>query len=123
MKQPPMFWKLLRDWTAMPKVLDNCIARGDAAREPMPGFVPLKGLSGFSDLEPPQAYAYPGCAQVYNKAIKQFRRRLAFSAFLSGMSRSQLEARLEVHAMLFTALVGPEASRDTTALSQSSEIV
>ena len=48
MKQPPMFWKLLRDWTAMPKVLDNCIARGDAAREPMPGFVPLKGLSGFS---------------------------------------------------------------------------
>src|SRR4051812_23731554 len=45
MKQPLMFWKLLRDWTAMPKVLDNCIARGDAGREPQAGWVPLKGLS------------------------------------------------------------------------------
>ena len=123
MKQPPMFWRLLRDWTAMPEVLDNCIARGDAAREPQPGFVPLKGLSTISGLEPPEAYAYPGCAQVYNKAIRQFRCRLAFSAFLSGMSRSQLEARLEVHAMLFTALVDPQASRGTTALSRSSDIV
>jgi hypothetical protein len=100
-----MFHKLLRDWTAMPKVLDNCIARGDAAREPRPGFVPLKGLSLMSDAEPPQAYAYPGCAQVYNKAIRQFRRRAALSALISGISRSELEARLETYALLYAGLM------------------
>jgi hypothetical protein len=79
-KQSLMFWKLLWDWTAMPKVLEKAIARGDAAREPMPGFVPIKGPSVISDLEPPQAYAYPGCAQVYNKAIRQFRTASATTA-------------------------------------------
>ena len=105
MKEPILFHKLLRDWTAMPKVLDNCIARGDAAREPRPGFVPLKGLSLMSDAEPPQAYAYPGCAQVYNKAIRQFRRRAAISALISGMSRSALESRLETYALLYEGLM------------------
>lgn len=105
MKEPLLFDTLLRDWTAMPKVLDNCIARGDAAREPRPGFVPLLGLSAMSDLEPPQAYAYPGCAQVYNKAIRQFRRRAAFSAFVSGISRFALESRLETYALLYAAIM------------------
>lgn len=53
----------------MPMMLDQGIANGDAAREPRPGFVPLKGLSAISDVLPPQAYAYPGWAEVYNKAI------------------------------------------------------
>lgn len=106
-----MFWKLLRDWTVMPEVLEKGVARGDAAREPMPGFVPLKGLSGLSDLEPPQAYADPGFAQVYNKTVLQFRRRLAFSAFVSGMSRSQLEARLEIYAMITEALFPPQGNK------------
>ena len=97
----------------MPKVLDNCIARGDAAREPRPGFVPLKGLSAISDVEPPQAYAYPGCAQVYNKAIRQFRRRAAFSAFWSGISKSELEARLETYAMLTAAIMRQQDSSST----------
>jgi hypothetical protein len=105
MKEPLMIDKLLRDWTAMPKVLDNCIARGDAAREARPGFVPLMGLSAMSDVEPPQAYAHPGCAQVYNRAIRQFRRRAAFSAFVSGISRSALETRLETYALLYAGIM------------------
>jgi hypothetical protein len=113
MKQPVMFWKLLRDWTAMPKVLDNCIARGDAGREPQAGWVPLKGLSAISAVLPPEAYAYPGCAQVYNKAIRQFRWRLAFSAFWSGISKAELEARLETYAMLTAAIMRQQDSSPT----------
>jgi hypothetical protein len=75
-----MFWKLLSEWTAMPKVLDQGIEKGFAGREPQAGWVPLKGLSAISDVLPPEAYAYPGYAQVYNKAIMKFRRRAAFSA-------------------------------------------
>jgi hypothetical protein len=78
----------------MPKMLDAGIADGNAAREPMPGFVPLKGLSPISDAHPPQAYAHRDWADVYNRAIMQFRRREAFSAFWSGMSKSEIEARL-----------------------------
>jgi hypothetical protein len=109
-KQPLMFGWLLRDWIAMPKVLVQGIADGDAAREPRPGFVPLKGLSAISDMLPPQAYAYPGWAEAYNKAIRQFRRREAFSAFWSGISKSELEARLETYALLTAALVQQASS-------------
>jgi hypothetical protein len=88
MKQPPMFWKLLSDWTAMPKVLNAGIERGHAGREPQAGWVPLMGLSAISDVLPPEAYANPGFAEVYNRAIRQFRRRAAFSAILVGDQQS-----------------------------------
>ena len=113
MKQPLMFGRLVTYWMAMLKMLDQAIADGDAAREPRPGFVPLRGLSGISDVLPPQAYAYPGYAQIYNRAIRQFRRRAAFSAFWSGISKSELEARLETYALLTAALVRPQASGST----------
>jgi hypothetical protein len=108
MKQPPLFRKLLRDWTTMPRVLDEGIAAGIAAREPQPGWVTLKGLSAISDVLPPQAYANPGFAEVYNRAVRQFRRRATFSAFMAGISRSELEARLETHALLMAALMRRE---------------
>jgi hypothetical protein len=38
----------------MPKMLDAGIAEGHAAREPMPGFVPLKGLPQFLKCIHPQ---------------------------------------------------------------------
>lgn len=107
MKQPIMFGTLLNYWIAMPKMLDAGIAKGHAAREPMPGFVPLKGLPPISDVHPPAAYAYPGWADIYNKAVMKFRRREAFSAFWSGQSKSELEARLETHSLLTAALVRP----------------
>ena len=113
MKQPPMFWKLLSEWTAMPKVLDQGIEKGFAGREPQAGWVPLKGLSAISAVLPPEAYAYPGCAQVYNKAIRQFRWRLAFSAFWSGISKAELEARLETYAMLTAAIMRQQDSSPT----------
>jgi hypothetical protein len=113
MKQPLVFGRLVTYWMAMPKMLDQAIADGDAAREPRPRFVPLRGLSAISDVLPPQAYAYPGYAQIYNRAIRQFRRRAAFSAFWSGISKSELEARLETYALLTAALVRPQASGST----------
>jgi hypothetical protein len=54
---------------------------------------------------PPQAYANPGFADVYNKQIMKFRRREAFSAFWSGITKSDLEARLETYAQLTAALL------------------
>jgi hypothetical protein len=104
MKQPVMFRKLLRDWLAMPGVLNEGIAAGMAAREPKPGWVPLKGLSAISDALPPKAYAHPGFAQAYNKQIAQFRRRAAVSAFMARINRAELEARLETDARLMAAL-------------------
>jgi hypothetical protein len=95
----------------MPKVLDAGIEQGDAAREPRPEWVPLKGLSAISDLFPAQACANPGWADVYNNAIMKFRRRAAFSAFVSRISKSQLESPLETYAQLFEHL---------TALQQDS---
>ena len=106
MKQPLMFDRLLRDWMSMPEILDQAIARGDAGLSAEPGWVPIKGLSAISDAFPPQAYAYPGAAQVYNKAIRKFRRRAAFSAFMAGISLSELEARLETYSQLYSALMG-----------------
>ena len=99
MKQPIMFLRLLRDWVTMPKVLNHAIAIGCAARDPRSDWVALKGLSAISDVLPPQAYAEPGFAHVYNKQITKIRRRVAFSAFVSGISKSELEARLETHAL------------------------
>ena len=48
----------------------------------------------------------PGNAsgQVYNKMIRKFRRRTAFSAFMSRISPAELEARLETYARLYAAL-------------------
>ncbi len=105
MKQPIMFRKLLRDWIAMPNVLNAGIEIGEAAREPRSKWVPLKRLSSISDVLPPQAYATPGFAGCYNKEIMKFRRRAAFSAFWSGMSQADLEGQLETHAMLAAAIL------------------
>jgi len=105
MKKPLMFRRLVSDWMAMPKVLDGGIEKGYAAREPRPEWVPLIGLSAISDVLPPQAYANHGWAEAYNRAIRQFRRRAAFSAFWSGISKAELEARLETHAMLTAAIL------------------
>lgn len=66
----------------MPKMLDAGIADGNAAREPMPGFAPLKGLSPISDVYPPQAYAHRDWADVYNRAIMQFRRARSLQCVL-----------------------------------------
>ena len=95
------------------EVLDQGIEKGFAGREPQAGWVPLKGLSAISDVLPPQAFAYPGYAQIYNRAIRQFRRRAAFSAFWSGISKSELEARLETFALLTAALVSQQESSST----------
>jgi hypothetical protein len=133
-KQPLMFKRLLSVWMAMPKMLERGIERGCAAREPRPKWVPLQGLSPISDLLPPQAYADPGWAEVYNNAIQKFRRRVAFSAFWSGISKAELEARLETYALLMKANKGvssPEDQRlhacaamynDITPLPHSSDI-
>jgi hypothetical protein len=105
MKQPVMFQKLLRDWIAIPRTLDECIGAGYAAREQKePNWVPLKGLGAMSDWHPPKAYAAPGAAYAYNKAVRKFRRRLAFSAFVARISLSELEARLETYALLMAAM-------------------
>jgi len=107
MKQPAMFQKLLRDWISMPRVIDEGIEAGFAAREQKePDWIPLKGLPVMSDWSPPKAYASPGFAHVYNKAVRKFRRRAAFSAFMAGISKADLEARLETHALLMAALQG-----------------
>jgi hypothetical protein len=115
MKQPLMFRGLLNVWMAMPKMLDRGIENGYAAREPRPEWVPLQGFSPISDLLAPQAYAIPGWAEVYNKAIQKFRRRVAFSAFWSGISKAELEARLETYALLVKALVPQQTGGSTPA--------
>lgn len=122
MKQPLMFRRLLSVWMAMPKMLELGIERGCAAREPRPKWVPLQGLSPISDLSPPQAYADPGWAEVYNNAIQKFRRRVAFSAFWSGISKAELEARLETYALLMKALVPQQASGSTPVRQCSNDI-
>ena len=83
----------------MPKVLNHAIAIGCTARAPRAEWVALKGLSAISDILPPQVFAEPGFARVYNKQIAKIRRRVAFSAFVSGISKSELEARLETDAL------------------------
>jgi hypothetical protein len=119
MKEPLLFRKLLNYWTTVPKMLDAGIADGHASREPMSGFVPLKGLSPISDLLPPQAYAHPAWADVYNWEIMKFRKCEAFSAFWSGMSKSELEARLETYAQLTAALAGQPSPRSPLPFSSS----
>jgi hypothetical protein len=104
MKHPIRFRALLNDWMTMPQVIEEGIRQGYVAGEPTEGFVPLMGLSPFSDVCPPQAYANPGFAEVYNKTIQQFRRREAFSAFWSRISKAELEARLETYALLMASI-------------------
>jgi hypothetical protein len=95
-----MFQKLLRDWISIPRTLDECIGAGYAAREQKePNWVPLKGLGAMSEWSAPKAYASPGAAYAYNKAVRKFRRRAAFSAFVGRISLSDLESRLEAHAL------------------------
>jgi hypothetical protein len=84
--------------------------------------VPLQGLSAISDVLPPQAYADPGYAQVYNRAIRQFRRRAAFSAFWSGISKAELEARLETYALLTAAILHQQDSSSTPVKEELSGI-
>jgi hypothetical protein len=119
MKQPLMFRRLLCEWTAMLKLLDDGMLKGFAGLSPEPRWVPLKGLSAISDAFPPQAYANPGWAHVYNKQIMRFRRREAFNAFWSGVSKSELEARLETYAQLFAALAGQAPPRSPFPFSSS----
>jgi hypothetical protein len=119
MKQPALVGTLLNYWMAMPKMLDAGFAAGDVSRDPKPGFMPLLGLSPISDVFPPQAYAYPGWADIYNKAVMKFRRREAFSAFWSGISKSELEARLETYAQLTAALARQPPPRSPLPSSSS----
>src|SRR5260370_87529 len=109
-----MFNRLADAWMGMPRVIDEGIGIGMVAREPRSGWVPLKGLSTISDLFPPEAYAEPGFAQSYNKAIRKFRRREAFSAFIAGISKHELEARLESFVRL-AAFFERERDADTLA--------
>jgi hypothetical protein len=109
-KHPLLFKRLLNHWMIMPKLLNSGIQKGCAGREPRPEWVPLKGISAISDLLPPQAFANPGWAEVYNGEIMKFRRRAGFSAFWSGISKADLEARLETYALLMTHIVNQQAS-------------
>jgi hypothetical protein len=106
MKKPIMFRRLLRDWVAVPKVLEQGIQNGFAACEPRPEWVPLKGLSAISDVLPPQAYAEPGFACSTTRRSGNFvgARR---SSFVSRMSKSELEATLETYALFMTASMRP----------------
>jgi hypothetical protein len=104
MKQPPFFKSLLRDWIAMPGMLNEGLRTGFVAESPEQGWMPLQVLSAASVGLPPKAYANPGFARSYNQAIRGFRRRAAFSAFLARISQAELEARLETHALLMGAL-------------------
>jgi hypothetical protein len=113
MKQPIMFRKLLDYWTTAPRLIDAGIKDGHVAREPRKNWVPLKGLSPISDLMPPQAFANPGWAGVHYKFVMKFRRLEAFSAFWSGMSKAELEARLATYAVLMTALARHQGTEDT----------
>jgi hypothetical protein len=110
MKHPPLFDKMINAWMAWPGIIDQIIAPGFAAREPQPGWLPLKGRSTISDILPPEAYAVPGCAEVFNKEMRKLHRRIKLSDFLSGMSRSQVESHLEVHALLFTSVAKHQSS-------------
>src|SRR5215216_920627 len=80
MTEPPFFRALLRDWRALPCAVEEGVKVGFASPEPKPGWVPLKGLSPISDALAPEAYAARGFAGTYNKAVRQFRRRLRLSA-------------------------------------------
>jgi hypothetical protein len=103
-KHPILFMKLLSVWSMMPDLVKSGIEKGYAAREPRPGWVPLKGLSPLSDWEPPEAYAMPGWAKVHNRIVRKFRRRLAFSASWSGISRGDLLVRIQVFEDLYTRI-------------------
>ena len=83
--------------------------------------MPLKGLSPISDLKPPQAYANPGWADVHYRWVMKFRRLEAFSAFWSGISKAELEARLETYALLMKALVPQQTSGSTPARQCSND--
>jgi hypothetical protein len=106
MNHPPLFDKMMEMWMAQPRVTSAAIADGSAAREPKPGCLPLKGRSTISDILPPEAFAAPATAAVFNRWMRKLHRRIKLSALLSGTSRSEVESHLEVHAQLFAALAG-----------------
>jgi hypothetical protein len=115
MKQPILFKGLLNTWMMMPNLMNEGIQKGFVSREPKADMVPLKGLSPISDLRPPEAYAISGWAEVHNTVVRKFRKREAFCAFLSGMSKSELEARLETYALLMTAMISSQKIEPTTS--------
>ena len=114
MKHPPLFDKMLDVWMAWPRIIEGAIQDGAASHEPRPGWLPVRDRSTVWELLPPTAYAVPGAAEAFNKELRRLHRRIKLSAFLSGMSRSQVESHLEVHAQLFTALA-KHASAQATA--------
>ena len=92
-------------------VLAGGLAADMAAREPRPGWVLLKGFSAISDALPPQAYASLGFADGYNKAVRKFRRRMSFSAFMTRVSRSEIEAQLKYNTQLIAELQGQQLDK------------
>jgi hypothetical protein len=104
MTHPLFFRRMLLMWVSWPRVLDDAIAAGLAAREPRPGWLPVKGRSTISDLWRPEVYGAPGLAQRLNREARKLHRRIRISAFISGMSRSQIESHLEAHGLLISAL-------------------
>ena len=123
-KHPILFMKLLSVWSMMPDLVKSGIEQGYAAREPRPGWVPLKGLSPLSDWEPPEAYAIPGWAKVHNRIVRKFRRCVAFSALWSGMSRGDLLVRIQVYETLYTNIMNyQKAPNLSTAIKEPNSIV
>lgn len=120
MKQPTLFKRLLDDWMMMPKLIEAGIEQGYVAREPKhTSWVPLKGLFAICDILAPEAYAEPGWAQVHNKFVMKFRRRAACSAFWSGGSQAELQARLQTYELLLTADFG--SKRKVPCLRRNSQ--
>ena len=66
-------------------------------------------------------YGDLGYAQVYNRAVQKFRRRAAFSAFVSGISKAELEARLETYALLMPALVRQGSNSSMAARQRNND--
>lgn len=107
------------DWMMMPKLIEAGIEQGYVAREPRQDYwVPLKGPFAIYDMLPPKAYAEPGWARVHSKFMISFRRRAAFSAFWSGMSQSELQARIETYALLLSAIIRREQQPSNTATAE-----
>jgi hypothetical protein len=64
----------------------------------------LNSLSPITDALKPQAYAHPAIAAEYDKAVRQYRRRLRMSAFFGWVSQADIEAQLQVHGMMMAAI-------------------
>ncbi|MGH7098749.1 MAG: hypothetical protein ACREE4_13935, partial [Stellaceae bacterium] len=116
----PMFSWLAGHWFGLPETLEEGITVGLVAREPRPGWVPLRGLSVISDAFPPKAYADPDFAKVYNKEVRKFRRREALSALIARISKAELEERIEAIARVGKALRRYQSSNSSGEPTSSS---